>query len=395
MKRILFVDDEPRILTGLRRMLRGHRSEWEMVFAEGGGEALEQCASAAFDVVVSDARMPGMEGHKLLGEMMRLYPDTVRMILSGQCSRSSVLKCVGVAHQFISKPCDPEILKSALRRTCEMRDCLRDEATRRAVSRVQSLPSQAAVYAELVDQVESPSASIEKVAEIIGRDVAMCAKTTQLVSSGFFGTPQRVTDGAHAAKLLGLETIAALLASCAAFQPGNSEHDREEDLQALTDHSLAVAAASKRIAETVSDERALVGDAHLAGMLHEVGTLALAGGRLGCSPEPRFTGSRQGTAARHSSKADPGGYLAALWGLPDPIVQAIAYHRAPGSCSEQTFGPLMAVHVANAFLGQSQGRSNGGTGSLDMDYLRRTGCADRMESWREICATCRPEGVLQ
>jgi len=402
MKRILFVDDEPRILTGLRRMLRGHRNEWEMVFAEGGGAALEQCASAAFDVVVSDARMPGMDGHKLLGELMRLYPDTVRMILSGQCSRSSVLKYVGVAHQFLSKPCDPDILKSALRRTCEMRDCLRDEAARRAVSRVQSLPSQAAVYAELVDQVESPAASIEKVAEIISRDVAMCAKAMQLVSSGFFGTPRRVTSAAHAAKLLGLETINSLLASSAAFRPGDPEHDREEELQALSDHSLAVAAAAKRIAETVSDERAPAGDAHLAGMLHDVGTLALAGGRLACSPEPPFTGGRQGTAAGPSSEtdpreacSDPGGYLAALWGLPGPIVQAVAYHRAPGSCSEEAFGPLTAVHVASAFLGQSRGHSNGGTDSLDMDYLGRTGFADRLESWRDICATCQPEGVLQ
>ena len=393
--RILFVDDEPRILTGLRRMLRSHRSEWEMVFAGGGGEALEQCASATFDVVVSDARMPGMDGYKLLEELTRLYPDTVRMILSGQCSRSSVLKCVGVTHQFLSKPCDPEILKSALRRTCEMRDCLHDKATRRAISRLQSLPSQTAVYAELVDQVGSPVASIEKVAEIISRDVAMCMKTMQLVSSGFFGTPQRVTDAAHAVKLIGLETIDALLASSAAFQPGNSEDDWEDDIQALTDHSLAVSAAAKRIAETVSDERALVGDAHLAGMLHKVGTLALCGGRLGCSPEPRFTRERQDTAARQNSKADPGGYLAALWGLPDPIVQAIAHHRAPGCCSEQTFTPLTAVHVANSILGQSQGQSNGGTDTLDMDYLRRTGCADHLESWRGICATCRPEGVLQ
>lgn len=94
MNRILFVDDEPKILMALRRSLRGLRNEWEMVFADGGAAALEQCAAAPFDVVVSDARMPGMEGSHLLGEVAKLYPDTVRMVLSGQCSRSSVLKCV-------------------------------------------------------------------------------------------------------------------------------------------------------------------------------------------------------------------------------------------------------------------------------------------------------------
>ena len=121
MKRILFVDDDSNILAGLCRSLRSLRNEWEMVFAEGSAAALRGTVPPVLDVVVSDARMPGMEGSAFLGEVMRLYPDTVGIILSGQCSRTSVLKCVEVAHQFLSKPCEAGTLKSAVHEVCAMR----------------------------------------------------------------------------------------------------------------------------------------------------------------------------------------------------------------------------------------------------------------------------------
>jgi YesN/AraC family two-component response regulator len=83
MKRILFVDDESRVLDGLRRMLYAQRQRWEMEFALGGEAALEACEKGAFDVVVSDMRMPGMDGATLLGHIRDRYPSSARVILSG------------------------------------------------------------------------------------------------------------------------------------------------------------------------------------------------------------------------------------------------------------------------------------------------------------------------
>src|SRR5580704_15475062 len=119
-KRILFVDDEPLILQGLQRMLRGQRREWTMEFAENAEQALAQMEKAAFDVVVSDMRMPGMNGAQLLTEVMRLYPRTIRIILSGHADRDLILQCVGSTHQYLSKPCDPEALKSVIQRAASL-----------------------------------------------------------------------------------------------------------------------------------------------------------------------------------------------------------------------------------------------------------------------------------
>jgi HD-like signal output (HDOD) protein len=385
MKRILFVDDETKVLEGLRRSLYNLRDQWEMTFAEGGAAALEECASRPFDVVVSDARMPGMEGADFLGRVENLYPDTVRIILSGQCSRSSVLKCAEVAHQFLSKPCEPGTLKSAIQRVCGIRDSFQDAQAREAVSSVQWLPSQSQVRQALADQIESPAASIERVAEIVARDLGMAAKVVQLVSSGFFGTPQRISNAAYAAKLLGLETLKAMLASASEFQPCCGA-DREEDLRLLAAHSLAVAEAAAAIAETLTRDCMLIGDAYLAGFLHEIGRLALAGRNAPCGAD--------------QAEPDPGGYLAALWGLSDPVVQAIAYHRAPGSCPDQPLPPLTAVHVAHALCDRSGDAADEAAGLFDAAYLRARGCAGQTNGWREKCrvpqaSAPQPAGGLQ
>ncbi|HZQ45565.1 MAG TPA: response regulator, partial [Verrucomicrobiae bacterium] len=103
MKRILFVDDEPLVLQGLQRMLFSMRREWDMRFATDGHEALKMLAESPADVVVSDMRMPQMNGAQLLNEVMRLYPKAVRVILSGFSDQEMIMQCVGGTHQFLSK----------------------------------------------------------------------------------------------------------------------------------------------------------------------------------------------------------------------------------------------------------------------------------------------------
>ena len=83
MKRILFVDDENNILDGIRRLLHADRKRWDMEFAIGGEAALRACEAGRFYVVVSDMRMPGMDGATLLGHIRDLYPSTARLILTG------------------------------------------------------------------------------------------------------------------------------------------------------------------------------------------------------------------------------------------------------------------------------------------------------------------------
>ncbi|HWQ09541.1 MAG TPA: response regulator, partial [Holophaga sp.] len=119
-KRVLFVDDEPLVLQGLQRMLRGMRNDWEMSFVEGGPQALEAMRRQPFDVVVTDMRMPGMNGAQLLNTLAREFPDSVRIILSGHADQDLITQCLGSAHQYLSKPCDPDLLKRLVNETFQL-----------------------------------------------------------------------------------------------------------------------------------------------------------------------------------------------------------------------------------------------------------------------------------
>jgi len=114
VKRILFVDDESKVLDGIGRMLHADRKRWDMQFVTSGEDALRACEAGAFDVVISDMRMPGMDGAKLLSHVRDRYPGTARIILSGYSEVSSSTRAVPVAHRFLTKPCDAAQLQAAI-----------------------------------------------------------------------------------------------------------------------------------------------------------------------------------------------------------------------------------------------------------------------------------------
>jgi HD-like signal output (HDOD) protein len=374
-KQILFVDDEPRLLSGLRRMLRSLRDEWDMEFVASGREALERLASVRFDVVVSDMRMPGMDGSQLLDEVMRRYPDTVRIILSGQCDRQAVLKAVGPAHLFLAKPCDAQTLKSTVAHACELRDGLADVRHKNLVSRLQTVPSLPSVYRDLREELQSSQTSVERAGALISADIGMTSKVLQLVSSGFLGLPRRVSHPAEAAKLLGLDTLRPMVFSTGAFRPLQAE-GLHCWLEALTQHSLAVARTARKIAQTQTGNARLAGDAFLAGMLHDVGMLVLAEHDPQCyldilaasraEGRPVWAVEQEKLGITHG---EIGAYLMALWGLPDAVVEGVALHDQPGKCSQRGFSALTAVHVAGAIVQQETGNQLGDAGRIDTEYL--------------------------
>jgi len=390
-KRILFVDDEPNVLAGLQRMLRPLRGEWEVTFAQSGPEALEKLAAAPFDVVVSDMRMPGMDGAALLAEVRQRYPGTVRIVLSGHSDKEMILRSVGPAHQYLAKPCDAETLKDTISRACALRNLLADESLKQVIAQMPSLPSLPAVYAELTRTLNSPDASVQAVGRIIASDVGMTAKILQLVNSAFFGLRRHVSSPAEAAVLLGLETIKALVLSVQVFSEFRAAQLEGFSLEALWKHSLATGAGAKQLAADEKSDGKLVDCALMAGLLHDAGKLVLAahlgpryGQTIAAARErglPLWQAERETLGTTH---AEVGAYLLGLWGLPDPIVEAIAFHHEPGRCLAQSFGTLTAIHVAD-FLDHEMRPEACQTvpSPVDVAYLSRIGAADRLNRWRE------------
>ncbi len=392
MKRILFVDDEPNVLEGLRRMLRPMRHEWDMVFAAGGSEALQILAGNPCDVIVSDMRMPGMDGLQLLGEVKRRHPETIRIALSGHSDMDVLLACTRITHQYLAKPCDPETLKTTVDRATGLRALLADDNLRKLIANIDSLPSLPKLYTEIMEELSSEDASIARVAEIIAKDVSMTAKILQIVNSAFFGLVTHVASPAQAAVLLGVDVIRALVLSSKVFS--QFEHDESGlDLSAVQHQSERRGALARQIAIAEAQPTETCDYALMAGMLQDVGRLVLAKHRPGEYAEVMRAVSESDWEAEQAvfgcTHMEVGAYLLGLWGLPNPIVEAVAYHHRPGRSVGSVFSPLTAVHAAGALVQDDDGGS-AETPGLDLDYLQRLGLNERPPVWRALCAEQHP-----
>lgn len=390
-RRILFVDDEPNVLQGLQRMLRSMRNEWDMDFANSGEEALRKMEEAPFDVVVSDMRMPGMNGAQLLKEVARRYPDVVRIVLSGHSDREYILQLVTTTHQYLAKPCDAETIKDTVNRACALRDLLASKELSAVVSRIKSLPSLPSLYTRIIEILQSDDPSLQKIGEIVSEDIAMSAKVLQLVNSSFFGIARRISNPVQAVMFLGLETVKALVLSVQIFAKWESSKVKGFDIERLWHHSMMVGAMAKRLAETEQLSTREVDEAFTAGLLHDVGKLILAASLpdiyqkvLVASKAQHIPLWQAEETAFGTSHAEVGAYLLGLWGLPTSIVEAVAWHHRPAECPARTFCPLTTVHVANALWYQNTPAEESNIQVMDTVLIESMGLTERLPAWQAL-----------
>ncbi|MBN2717823.1 MAG: HDOD domain-containing protein [Deltaproteobacteria bacterium] len=384
MKRILFVDDEPNVLQGLKRMLRPMRNEWEMAYAGGGEEALEMMSQSPFDVVVSDMRMPGMDGAQLLTEVTRRYPNTVRIVLSGQSEKEAIFKAIGKTHQYLSKPCNPEVLKQTVARACALRDLLSHDGLKSLVSQMDQMPSMPEIYLELVDELKEESPSLPLISRLISQDVAMTAKILQLVNSAFFGIRRRITTVDMAVNYLGLENVSSLVLAANVFSQFKSTTAiKGFSMESLWSHSGQVGRNAQTIVKLEELPKEEVDDAMTAGLLHDCGKLIFAANMPEQYNEVMQLMDRDGLSLAAAEEAVLGtthsvigAYLLGVWGLPDAIVEAVAFHHNPGICPASGCSALTAVHVADALS-----HGSGAKPMYDLNYLQECGLGDNIQKW--------------
>jgi len=398
MIKILFVDDEPNVLEGLQRLLRPMRNEWYTQYVESGTDALELLEQSEFDVVVSDVKMPEIDGVELLSEVRTRYPSIIRIALSGHSDRQSIIRSLASTHRFLSKPCDPETLKSAITAACALRAMLGNDNLRTIVSGMDVLPSPAGVSQQLNRELASPEISISRIAMIIGKDPAIAAKILQMANSAFFGVRNKVSSLSQAVSVLGIDSVKMLLSVTEIFSVFNSDISNKANTINIYEHSLRVGNLVRELAKAEGLPAHSLEDAVAAGLLHDIGKLVLAWKSSAkfakynsMMKQEQLSCCEAENLVFGTTHAEVGAYLLGLWGLPEIVVEVLAFHHTPSLSGGSVISPLTVVHFANAYDYMNDKTTL--ESNLDMEYLSNPAFVDKIPYWKSICDEASGSGL--
>ncbi|MCC6464589.1 MAG: HDOD domain-containing protein [Planctomycetes bacterium] len=387
--RALFVDDEPNVLDGIRRMLRPLRESWECEFAPGAREALSLLEVKLFDVVVTDMRMPGMDGAQLLAEICRRWPGVIRIVLSGQSEHEAVVRAVGTSHRYLAKPCDADSLRQTLEQALVLKSLIQNENVRKLVTSLRTVPTLPKVYEQLVAELQSPECSIQRIGSIVSADAGLVARLLQLVNSAYFGLPRRVTSAAQAANLLGLGLLRSLVLAGGVFGQFGADVMKQLNPERVWDRSTRVASLARLLGQHEQCGKDLCEDAFLAGMMQDIGQLVMAHSwpdayhevlALAKAGTPLNSAEREAFGADH---AEVGAYLLGLWNLPAPVIEAVAFHiRYPATPMRLDVSTL--VQAANLLVSAAD---NDPAANQAVALLAAGPDAERLARWQNLAKT--------
>lgn len=383
-RRLLIVADDPEVLGAARRTFDPFAAEWETETARDAAGALDRLADAPASALIADGRVGGKPCDEFLLEVRRRYPQTVRIALAGPAEQNQLIRLVAVANRVIPKPFGPEELPTAVRRAHSLRDLIASPSLAAVVGRMGSVPTLSTVYSKIATELAFPDFSLAKVGDMVGEDAGIAAKLLQVANSALLGLRRPATCPSQAVRVIGAEMTRTLVLAADLFTRYNPATLRPFSIDALWEHSRKVAELAGRVATAARAPDRVVRDAMLAGLFHDIGRLTIASQLPGLYREvlgiireeklPLADAERRVLGASH---AEVGGYLLGLWGLPDPLVEAVAWHHAPAGCPGAAFTPLTAVHIAEVL---SHGDEEA---ALDLRYLSRLGLAEKATAWVE------------
>ena len=394
-RKILVAHQKTDVLDHFEKALRElSGGEWEAEFVASGEKVLQLLETGSCEVVASGFGISDMTGGELLEKVMARFPETVRILISDPEDLDRFLSTVGPAHQFLRENCESDELGTTLDRAVRVRDLLDDPGLRSLVSRMTTLPSLPSLYTDIVRELRSDEPSIARIARTIANDVSMATKVLQLVNSVAFGARVKISDPVRASVYLGLDMLKALVLSAKVFAQFDKMQLAMLTVGELWDHSMYVAALARRIAcSERPDDKDLIEEAFLAGVLHDVGKLVLAANlpqgyihAIDLARESGISMTEAESIVFGATHADIGAYLVGLWGLSDEMVAAAQHHHYPSRAARTDFSAITAVHAANA-LDHERVRDPEDDDEdtlFDREHLARIGAEERLGDWRSL-----------
>lgn len=390
---ILIVDEERFMHSALKRSFRHMRTEWDIRFADNPDDALKAMTTRPADVIISALQFSGRNGIQLLEDVCDQFPQTVRIVLSGCVDRDALLNSFKVAHQYLTKPFEDDDLIAAINAAFFIKKLLDNASLQTVVSRIDSLPSLPSLYIKLTEELKSEDASVSKIGDLISKDPGMTARLLKLANSSFFGRPLSISDPVKAVSMLGIDMVQAVVLTAGISEDFKRLKVKGFSMEGIWDHAVITASLCKAIAQNQGFEKKIINNTFTAGLLHDIGKLLIASHLRDSFAEIINHMNKHGTtmvAAEQqilgTTHAAIGAYLLGLWGLPVPIVEAVAHHHCPSEKDNNDLISLALVHTANVFA--NRGRRLTGDDNiidwLDAAFLDRAGLLDNLDQWQSI-----------
>lgn len=331
--RVLFCDDEPRILEGIENLLFDAPEDWEFEFAVGGACAIRHLGESSFDVLVTDMCMPNVDGLAVLAAAQDLAPGTVRVVLSGHTTEDAAAAAMARVHEFLSKPCKPKELMRMLSRCDELRRTATEQALAKAVGTVGALPSRPETHAQVVAMLNRGE-GLDDVAIVVAGEMAIATKLLHVANTSFYARGRPVKSVQEAVRRLGSKTVLALVLAVETYE--KFDPPLWLNLEDMHAHSQQVGLLAARLVPKELEATAL-----LAGLLHDVGVLLMAA----YFPEEAERAHSQGDAnpspAEHAElgfcHGALGAHLLRLWNIGDDVALAVEQHHNP-ACERSELG---------------------------------------------------------
>ncbi len=390
-KRILLTDRDHELALSLAFACTRRRLDWEVSVAPSGDEALDRLPQMRFDAIIADTSVPG-GGIELLQAVAERHPQIARIILSDQPNDELMLKALGVAHQYLAKPCALQELIATVARLGTLDHFFTKDPLRRVANRIRQLPSPPTVCFRLTKELARPEATTESVGAVIAQDANLTARLLQLANSAFFKPDRPVVKVSEAVQVLGFNLVKSLALSLGLATTLEAAPIGELSPERLYRHSLGTGLLAQTIARDQGADPAAIDAAFTAGVLHDTGKLIFASAlpelytkavRLAADELiPQWEAEDNIIGAGH---AEIGAYLLGLWGLPAPIVEAVAWHHEPRRHDPNGSNVLAAIHVADFLESRRLPASHRHlVVKIDEPYVGSLGLNGRIEEWAEM-----------
>lgn len=354
--KILLVDDSPDVLTLTELMLKRVRPEWQIKALDNPKTASEILSSdrEEFDAIISDYEMPELKGSELLKHAAKTQPLLVRYLVSSEYDKGSELEGLGIAHRFFLKPFDCLSLAESLERSIAVKARLRSTKLKRLLTKLSKLPSPPSTYIAIQKMLDSKGFHSKNLVELLHKQVTLSAMVLKAANSSFYGAKQPVETLERAVSLLGAKTVQAITLGAELFTQVDKSKAKMFGIDRLFEHSIRVASEASALATRDPSTKELKDLAYTAGLLHDIGKLICMQAapsdyqtvveRVGKTSKSLYQSEVSAFGVSHQ---EVGAYLLTLWGLPETIIEAVAFHHQPLLSPSREISVLTFVAAAN------------------------------------------------